>query len=77
MAARTDPLARAESALAAAALAYPEVREDHPWGEVERVPLPHRGAGSRSPSAGTRRRPAARGTAAHRPGARSVEGRSR
>jgi len=33
MAPRPDALRRAEAALAAAALAYPEVREDHPWGE--------------------------------------------
>jgi predicted DNA-binding protein (MmcQ/YjbR family) len=32
MAAR-DPFAKAETALAAAALAYPEATEDHPWGE--------------------------------------------
>jgi predicted DNA-binding protein (MmcQ/YjbR family) len=32
MAAR-DPLAKPEAALAAAAMAYPEAAEDHPWGE--------------------------------------------
>jgi predicted DNA-binding protein (MmcQ/YjbR family) len=33
MAPRSDALKRAEAALAAAALAYPEVHEDAPWGE--------------------------------------------
>lgn len=30
---RTSPLSKAEAALRKAALAFPETREDHPWGE--------------------------------------------
>lgn len=33
MAKSKDPLAKPEAALAKIALAYPEVTEDHPWGE--------------------------------------------